>query len=318
MTLPAVLLLIFNRPDHLRHAMAALHAAKPPRVYVAADGPRAKSGEFEACREARKVATEISWPCEVHTLFRDHNLGCRVAVSTAIDWFFSHEEQGIILEDDCVPSQSFFPYCAELLDRYRDDTRIMSVSGNNFQRGRQISEYSYYFSKYMHCWGWATWRRAWNLYDREMLHWPAFKAAGGLRSISEGSAEFEEVWAHELDKSYCKKINTWDYSFLFSCWANSGLTCLPAINLVSNIGFDAQGTHLKNPSDGNASIVSGEIQFPLMHPPVVFRSAEADKFEDLHVYKIRKKNLSQKMRGKANALRKNIKYKLGFAPILNR
>jgi hypothetical protein len=189
----------------------------------------------------------------------------------------------------------------------------MSVSGTNFQRGRQITPHSYYFSKYMHCWGWATWRRAWQLYDREMEHWPSFKAAGGLRTISEGSIEFEEVWAHELNGAYFNKIDSWAYRFLFSCWANSGLACLPAKNLVSNIGFDGRGTHTNSASDSNADLPAFEIDFPLSHPPSVFGNADADKFEDMHVYNIRKKSLRQRMKGKIRMLRKSIKYKLGLA-----
>jgi hypothetical protein len=311
MTMPPVLLLVFNRPDHLRSVMAALRLAKPKKLYVAADGPRQKAGEFEACEEARAVATQIDWQCDVQTLFRDGNLGCRVAVSTAIDWFFTCEEQGIILEDDCVPSQSFFPYCADLLERYRGDTRVMCVSGDNFQQGRQVTQHSYYFSKYMHCWGWATWRRAWALYDRDMALWPEFKAANGLRALSDGNPEFESAWSRTLDSSYLNKIDSWAYRYLFSCWANNGLTCLPAKNLVSNIGFDEKSTHTKNSQSSDSRIAACEINFPLSHPPAVFRNADADKFEDLHVFNIREKTLAERVRGRIRSLRKNIKHYAG-------
>ena len=148
-----VLFLIFNRPETTSVVMEAIRAARPPRLYVAADGPREDYGEEERCQEARQIATKVDWLCEVKTLFRDRNLGCRLGVSTAIDWFFEHEGEGIILEDDCVPSQSFFRYCAELLERYRHDERIMCISGNNFQQGTQLEPHSYYFSRYNHMLG---------------------------------------------------------------------------------------------------------------------------------------------------------------------
>jgi hypothetical protein len=174
----AVLFLVFSRPHLTAQVMATIRAAQPKRLYVAADGPRKRPGEDELCNEARRIATEVDWPCEVRTLFRDTNLGCRVGVSTAMDWFFEHEKEGIILEDDCVPSQSFFPYCAELLDRYRDDARIMCISGDN-PRARPVQRReSYVFSRYPLIWGWATWQRAWRLYDATRSSWPEYRSSG--------------------------------------------------------------------------------------------------------------------------------------------
>ena len=147
------LFLVFNRPDTTARVFEALRAARPARLYVAADGPRPnREGEAARCDDVRRIATQVDWPCKVTTLFRDRNLGCRIGVSTAIDWFFEHEEEGIVLEDDCLPSTSFFPYCAELLARYRHDERVMCVSGDNFQLGREVTQYSYYFSRNIHCW----------------------------------------------------------------------------------------------------------------------------------------------------------------------
>ena len=142
---PPVLLLIFRRPDLTRRVIDALSVVKPSRLYIAADGPRDRPGERQLCDETRKVATQVQWPCQLKILFRNENLGCRVGVSTAIDWFFDQEDAGIILEDDCLPSPSFFPYCAELLARFHDDERIIAISGNNFQKGRDVTPYSYYF-----------------------------------------------------------------------------------------------------------------------------------------------------------------------------
>jgi hypothetical protein len=314
MTSPAVLLLVFNRPDHLEDVMAALRIAKPQKLYVAADGPRRNMpGDLEACQRARAVATQIDWRCDVRTLFRDQNLGCRVAVSEAIDWFFEHEDEGIILEDDCVPSQSFFRYCSELLVKYHDDTRIMCVSGDNFLQGHDATMHSYYFSKYMHCWGWATWRRAWRLYDKNMDLWPEYRAANGLRAFADGNRVFVETWSSIFDSAHLNKIDSWAYRFLFSCWANHGLTCLPAKNLVTNVGFDGRGTHTKNTRSKEARLPAWELAFPLSHPPAVFRNADADRFEDLNVYGLRPRTLRENLRREIKVIRKSIRAKLGIS-----
>jgi hypothetical protein len=274
------LFLIFNRPDTTAEVFEAIRQARPARLYVAADGSRPNRDEEEArCDEARRIATLVDWPCEVKTLFRDQNLGCGLGVSTAIDWFFEHEEEGIVLEDDCLPSQSFFPYCAELLARYRHDERIMCISGDNFQLGRAVTPFSYYFSRYMHAWGWATWRRAWKLYDREMTLWPAFRDGGGLKAWSAGDERFEKYWLRLFEFTSNGAIDTWDYQFLFTCWAHHGLTCLPEKNLITNIGFSTGATHTPDPASREAYLHRWDVSFPLRHPPFVIRSVEADSFE---------------------------------------
>jgi hypothetical protein len=279
-----VLVLIFNRPDKTALVMDAIRAAAPPRLYVAADGPRDRPGEAERCKEARGIATLVDWPCEVHTLFRDRNLGCGVAVSNAISWFFEHEEEGIVLEDDCVPSSSFFPYCAELLERYRSDTRIMCVSGDNFQCGYSCDKYSYYFSRYVQIWGWATWRRAWRLYDFEMRWWPEFRDSGMLGAWSDGDAWFEDYWKGVFDTTAAGRIDTWDYQFLFSCWAHGGLTCIPKTNLVSNVGHGPDGTHTPEQNSWLSKLPAKDLEFPLSHPPFVCRDVEADKRDQINVF----------------------------------
>lgn len=280
MTMPPVLLLIFNRPNTTREVMASIRAARPARLYVAADGPReGRAAEVVRCAEARLIAGEVDWPCEVRTLFRENNLGLRLAVSGALDWFFEQESDGIILEDDCVPSQSFFKYCEVLLDRYRDDDRIMSVSGDNFQHGRKITNDSYYFSSWFHCWGWATWRRAWALYDRDMDAWPAFKTAGGLRRYSNGLPAFEEYWTDIFDRAAANKIDSWAYRFLLSCWVNDGMGILPERNLVSNIGFGPGATHTTDAGSREAGIPATDLTFPLRHPSSVERNVPADDYE---------------------------------------
>jgi len=179
-----VLFLIFNRSDTTQLVFNEIRKAQPAQLFIAADGPRKDRPEdIENCRKVREIIRQVDWDCSVSTLFRDENLGCKRGVSSAIDWFFSHVDEGIILEDDCVPDPSFFPFCQELLERYRDDERIMVISGDNLQFGRRKSQYSYYFSRCFHLWGWATWKRAWDNYDIKMELWPKIKETGRLKDI---------------------------------------------------------------------------------------------------------------------------------------
>ena len=165
----AVLFVIFNRPETTARVFEAIRSARPPRLYVAADGPRtSRSGEADRCRLVREIASRVDWTCELHTLFREANLGCKLGVSGAIDWFFQSETEGIILEDDVVPLASFFGLCDELLETYRDDPKVFAVSGCNLVSSVYRPNHSYFFSRYCHVWGWATWRRAWEHYDVPM------------------------------------------------------------------------------------------------------------------------------------------------------
>ncbi len=278
----AVLFLIFNRPYTTKQVFKAIREAKPHRLYVAADGPRAdKSGEHEKCEQVRQIATQVDWDCEVKTLFRDKNLGCRVGVSSAIDWFFDNEEEGIILEDDCLPSQSFFWFCEELLERYRVDMRIMVVSGDNFQKGLARNEFSYYFSRFNHCWGWASWRRAWSYYEKDMQSWPYIRDNDYMQDIL-SDKKAVKYWSKIFETAYRNKIDSWAYRWTFSCWIQNGLTVLPNVNLVSNIGFDGDATHTKTVSK-IAMILALEITFPLKHPPTMIRDYVADRRTDLNV-----------------------------------
>jgi hypothetical protein len=281
-----VLFLAFNRPDTTARVMEAIRAARPQRLYIAADGPRdGQSREAERCAEVRGLATRVDWPCKVRTLFRQSNLGCRQAVSSAITWFFDQESEGIILEDDCLPSKSFFPYCAELLTRFRDDQRIMCITGNNFQRDMNGYPYSYYFSKYNHIWGWATWRRAWLCYDDTMNLYPKFVDYNSFKALS-SSCEFLDYWKGELDKVYQRTLDTWDYVWMFSCWANSGLTCTPRVNLVSNIGFGDDATHCLASNSNCSNLSRFDIEIPLMHPPLIVSNTDADAYVTENIFNI--------------------------------
>ncbi|MBW2647229.1 MAG: hypothetical protein JRE23_13855 [Deltaproteobacteria bacterium] len=228
----AVLFMVFKRPDTTKQVFEAIRQAKPPRLYVAADGPRDdKAGEAEKVEQARRIAMQVDWECEVKTLFRDKNLGCRVGVSTAIDWFFENEEEGIILEDDCLPSQSFFWFCEELLERYRGDLRVMMIGGNN-KGVNFLKDCSYFFSKYVQIWGWATWRRSWEKYDYKIKKWELIK-----EQISNYIYSPKEIKIRikQFDSVYNNKLDTWDFQWNFTCLINHGLSILPSLNMISNI-----------------------------------------------------------------------------------
>jgi hypothetical protein len=283
----ALLFLIFNRPETTRKVFEAIRLAKPKRLYLAADGARPNNkGEVEKVKQVRDIVYEVDWECRVRTLFREKNLGCKMAVSSAISWFFDQEEEGIILEDDCLPNQSFFLFCQELLDFYRGDSRIMAISGDNFQQGTLRNNYSYYFSRYNHVWGWASWRRAWLLFDRDLRTWPEVKTNRLLEYTAGGNQGFLKFWTEMFDRCYAGEIDTWGWPWMYSCWVQSGLTILPNVNLVSNIGFGESATHTKAFVENQAALETKEMIFPLKHPPWVARDVRADGYMDFNVLRI--------------------------------
>ena len=234
-----ILFLIFNRPDTTKVVFEKLREIKPKYLYVAADGPRAsKEGEAELCGQTRAVIEDIDWDCEVKTLFREENLGCKAAVSSGIKWFFENVEEGIILEDDCLPSLSFFCFCQEMLEKYRHDTRIMHISGEN-PINREICSKSYYFSRIPHIWGWASWRRAWNLYDVNFQGFETFIKFNMIQNVFE-QKEAQEYFNRIFTRVKNGEINTWDYQWTYALFVNNGLSINPMKNLVSNIGFGHQ------------------------------------------------------------------------------
>jgi hypothetical protein len=274
MNCPPVLFLIFNRPEMTQRVFASIREASPAKLFIAADGPRNdKPNEAEICEQTRWIIKTIDWDCNVATLFREKNLGCKKAVSSAIEWFFTHVEEGIILEDDCLPSQSFFPYCQELLERYRNDTRIMQICGSNFLK--TSLEESYYFSKYGPIWGWATWRRAWKYYDVDMSHWMIVKQK---RLHYDFCFDEDEIRAREeiFDKVYAGNIDTWDYQWVFTKLIHNGLSITPKENLISNIGFSEEATHTTNKGDKRENLERKELEFPLVHPSFMLKNYEMD------------------------------------------
>jgi hypothetical protein len=282
-----VLFLIFNRPEITNRAFEEICRARPKRLYIAADGPRSEyPDDMALCEKARQICRQVDWDCEVKTLYQKENLGCQYAVSGAIDWFFDNEVEGIILEDDCLASQSFFQYCSELLDYHRDNKQIMCVSGNNFQQERNVSDDSYYYSRYPHCWGWATWKSAWLSYDPGMDNWEEERNVGIFDQWSDACNEFREYWATAFDAAVTGKVDSWAYRWLYSCWKQQGLSCLPQKNLVKNIGFTEESTHTNQSDIWYSNIEKNELSFPLRHPRLKRRNVKADEFTDINVYGI--------------------------------
>ncbi len=280
---PPVLLLAFNRPDTTRVVLQALKRVRPGRLFFAVDGPRENvPGEAARVEHVRALTREIDWECETKTLFQPSNRGCKLAVSEAVTWFFDQVDAGIIMEDDCVPEPSFFPFAAELLEKYVNESQVFLVSGNNFQKTR-LTEFSYYFSRYAHIWGWASWRRAWQHYDHPMSAWPRLRDGGWLYDLL-GDRRAVRYWTRIFDDTYLDRNSSWGYRWLFSCWSHGGLAIHPHVNLVSNIGFGRDATHTLVEDNPLAFMRTSSLAFPLKHPPSIECDAAADAYTQKHVF----------------------------------
>jgi len=262
-----VLFLIFNREDTTQKVFDAIRRQKPKYLFVAADGARKnKPGEAEKCQQVRDIIKQVDWDCELKTLFRDENLGCKLAVSSAITWFFENVEQGIILEDDCLPDPSFFPYCEELLDKYKDDTRIGHISGDNFLPGIIDESLSYDFCSCTHIWGWASWRRVWKNYDVNFPFWEKYKEKHSLIFCNKREEIYFSSFIPDVLNNR-NNINTWDTQYWFTLRLQNQLSVYPAVNLVTNIGLgDLNATHTSKKAETPAATA---IIFPLKHPQYV-------------------------------------------------
>ena len=272
-----VAFIVFNRPDTTREVFREIARAKPSKLLVIADGPRAnRPGEEARCLAARAVIKEVDWDCDVLQNYSDVNLGCKNRVASGIDWVFEQVPEAIILEDDCLPHPTFFRFCQELLEHYRDDERIAMISGDNFQFGRQRGDGSYYFSKYMHIWGWASWRRAWQYYDRSASNWPTLRLSGIVERMASNSYE-RQHWNQVFQSVHDGLIDTWDYQWTLAAWAKGMISVMPNVNLISNIGFGVEATHTRE-RGMNSNLPVSAMKFPLRHPSTVEVSRDADRF----------------------------------------
>lgn len=297
LTIPVVLT-IFNRPHLVKRVFEEIRKAKPPKLYVIADGPRPDHPDDKAkCQATREIIETVDWDCQVFKNYSEVNLGCGKRTASGLDWVFSTEEQAIIFDDDCLPHQTLFRFYQEMLDRYRGDERIVSIGGNNYNFNGQRLHYSYHFSRFPHLWGWATWRYVWQkYYDFKINLWPEIRDNNWLMDIF-GHVQAETALKGDIFKTYCRREdiwywynkfdiihkgmwNTWDYQFFFMCLLQHGLAVLPNVNLVSNIGFGDGATHTCNETE-LANVSTEPMTFPLVHPPFMIPDAWADAYMQL-------------------------------------
>lgn len=261
-----VAFIIFKRPDTTEKVFEAIRQAKPLKLLVIADGARPDIlGEAEKCAATRAIVERVDWDCEVLKNYADDNMGCKKRVSSGLDWVFDKVEEAIILEDDCLPHPTFFRYCEKLLKKYRDDKRVMSITGTNVLGEWKSDLQSYHFSIYFNCWGWATWRRSWDYYDVDIKLWAKPEIQDRVGDVIADTKQYLNRKS-KLDFTYEGKINSWAHQFFFTCLAYSGLTITPSVNLISNIGFKEEATHTQNINHPQANLPIKSITFPLREP----------------------------------------------------
>lgn len=300
-----VVFIIFNRPDLASQVFERIRTAQPSKLFVISDGPRADViGEKALCDESRAIIETVDWKCDVRINHSENNLGCGKRISSGLDWVFETEEKAIVLEDDCLPEPSFFRFCEEMLNRYQD-SEIGAVSGNNFV-GKQLSgAHSYYFSRYPHVWGWATWREKWKAFDFGIPDWPHLRETHLLEIILDDKKAVLN-WTYPLNLVHEGKLNTWDFQWTFTCWKNNWLSILPSHNLITNLGFRQDGTHAQQNSPlGN--IPTFPMSFPLNHPSSIERNIDADRFTQFHRYENRQSLPSRLVNFAIRHLRLNAK-----------
>jgi len=270
-----IVFIVFNRPDTTRRVFETIRTVRPKKLFLLADGPRAGIVEDEErCRAVLEIIDNIDWPCEVVKDYSKINLGCRQRVISGLNMVFSCVPEAIILEDDCLPHPSFFGYCEELIEKYRDVEQIKMISGNNYLFDSISIPASYYFSSFTHIWGWATWARTWNEYDSGMSDWPKLLAANWLSEVFPDPS-LRNYWERIFEFTYSEFISTWAFQLNYSCLVNKGLAVVPCVNLVTNIGFGNDATITKAPHI-LAEVPNNEITFPLIHPEVEERNYQAD------------------------------------------
>ena len=264
----------------------AIRQAKPKKLLVIADGSRPdRPEEAERCAVARAIIDRVDWKCEVLKNYSDINLGPRKRISSGLKWVFDTVEEAIILEHDCFPHPTFFRFCEELLDYYCQEDRVMATNGQNDQFGRRRGDSSYYFSRYFHCWGWATWSRAWKHYDVDLQSWSTVAKGELLHNIFKSQNDVD-YWSNILQETYEKKIDTWDYQWLFACWERNGLIVNPNVNSTSNIGFGslAENTVCDSRDSLYANMKTEEMIFPLKHSQLLTYNQAADRFTQKTVF----------------------------------
>lgn len=273
-----VAVLLFKRPDMARQVLQAVAQARPSLLLVVGDGPKAdSSGDLERVLAARAVVDEFDWDCPVLTNYAETNLGLRQRIISGLNWIFQNTDEAIILEEDCIPHPTFFRFCDELLEHYREDRRIMAIGGVNYQFSRNATPFSYYFSIYNHVSGWASWRRAWACFEEKMESWPYVRESGLLRARLH-RAQAVRYWSKRFQSTYEGKIDSWAYTWTYTCWVQNGLTILPSVNMITNIGSGLEAAHSHGRRNPRLYMPAQGVEFPLLHPTVVLPHSKADKY----------------------------------------
>lgn len=258
-----VAFIVFNRPDPTARVFAEIARARPRQLLIIADGPRAdRPGEAERCAAVREIVSSVNWDCDVRLEASETNLGCRRRVSSGLDWVFEQAEEAIVLEDDCLPDPTFFRFAAEMLARYRDDERVMMITGTNALGSWKADRQSCHFSYCGAIWGWGSWRRAWRHYDVDMRRWADEEARQRVRDVF-AEPELYEGRLATYDRVARGEIDTWDMQWSFVRIINSGLSVVPSVNLVSNIGFGGDATHTRGAGSPVANLPLTPMTFPI-------------------------------------------------------
>lgn len=279
-----VALCLFVRYETAKRVFEVIRQVKPPVLLVSANAPRPdRPGEAERCAAARSIIDGVDWKCEVLMKYAETHLDVGQSLSGAYRWVFNTVEEAIVLEDDFLPHPTFFRFCDELLERYRYDTRIFSINANNYQLGRKRTDYSYYFSRYTHTFGWASWRRVWKDYDYDMKLWPEIRASNFLQDILT-KPDAVKYWTKTLDETQDRLLISWDYPWLLTCWMQNGLNITPNVNLVANIGFDADSINFQKKLTKFDDVPVEPMEFPLKHPPYIIRDNQADEFTQKYYF----------------------------------
>jgi hypothetical protein len=290
---------IFNRPDVVDQLVASLRPARPTQLFVAADGPReTHPADVERCAAARAALDQVDWPCEITHLFRDHNLGLQQSMVGAIDWFFSHVESGVVLEDDCLVHPDFLAFAADVLARYRDEPRVMGVSALNMASHERFGPHSYVFASAGHIWGWATWRRAWEGFDAELSTWPSERD-----EFLDGATPLQRALARKFDAAHDGSKNTWARAWHHHVAVRSGLVVIPAVNLVRNVGLGPDATHTTSTRHSLQGLPVEGLGFPLDHPTELVPSTEYDA----HLARFHTWSLGRRIRERATALSRSVR-----------
>jgi|WetSurMetagenome_2_1015567.scaffolds.fasta_scaffold00566_4 hypothetical protein len=278
-----ILLVSYNRYETTEKVFNIIRKIRPDRLFFAVDCPKEDADKVKVDR-VKDIINKIDWDCRLETFYPDKNLGPKINVSSAITWFFEKVEAGIILEHDCLPDISFFYFCEELLEKYKNDSRIMHIGGSNFLHEQKVGNGDYFYSRYSHIWGWASWRRAWQHYDIEMKSFPAFQYQSMIKNIF-NHVLVQRFWNDMFLLCYQGNKNTWDYQWTYAIFANNGLCIIPNVNLVSNIGFGPEALNTKNPYSLLANIPAQKLKVPLRHPDFMLPDKQSDDYMSIRVYR---------------------------------